>query len=66
MGPVPGAGRGATSNTTIERLNKLQKRAARIILRANLMTPSSEMFQQLGWTSVRSRIKYNKARGPRL
>ena len=45
----------------IERLSKLQKRAARIILKADFDTPSVLMFQELGWLSVRSRIKYNKA-----
>ncbi|MCG8048030.1 MAG: reverse transcriptase domain-containing protein, partial [Candidatus Thiodiazotropha endolucinida] len=35
---------GTTSATNIERLEKLQKRAARIILRAEFTTPSAEMF----------------------
>lgn len=52
---------GTTSNTNIERLNKLQKRAARIILKAEYITPSTIMFQRLGWMSVSSRLKYNKA-----
>ena len=52
---------GTKNSTNIERLNKLQKRAARIILKAELTTPSSEMFQRLGWLSVNSRLKYNKA-----
>ena len=39
---------GTTNSTNIEKLNKLQKRAARIILKAELTTPSSEMFQRLG------------------
>ena len=52
---------GATSNTNVERLNKLQKRAARIILNADYMTPSADMFKSLGWMSVNNRLKYNKA-----
>ena len=52
---------GATSNTNVERLNKLQKRAARIILNADYMTPSANMFKILGWMSANNCLKYNKA-----
>ena len=52
---------GAASNTNIERVSKLQKRAARIILRADFDTPSSAMFQELNWPSIENRLKYNKA-----
>ena len=52
---------GSTSSANIERLSKLQKRAARIILKADFDTASVLMFQELDWLSVRSRIKYNKA-----
>ena len=52
---------GSASSSNIERLNKLQKRAARIILRTDFNTPSQEMFQELGWSPVPNRIKYNKA-----
>lgn len=52
---------GATSAGNIERLVKLQKRAARIILKADFDTPSALMFQELGWQSMGSRINYNKA-----
>lgn len=52
---------GTTSNTNIERLNKLQKRAARIILKADFMTPSADMFKTLDWMPVNSRLIYNKA-----
>ena len=45
----------------MQRLSKLQKRAARFILKANFDTPSSLMFQELGWLSVENRLKYNKA-----
>lgn len=52
---------GTTYKINIERLNKLQKRAARIILKAEFTTPSSDMFKELGWISVASRLDYNKA-----
>ena len=52
---------GATSNGNIERLSKLQKRAARIILHADFTTPSALMFKELGWLSVTDRLKHNKA-----
>ena len=52
---------GTTSNANIERLSKLQKRAVRIILRADFDTPSSLMFRELKWLSIESRLKYNKA-----
>ena len=52
---------GTTSIANIQRLSKLQKRAARIILKANFDTPSSLMFQELGLLSVENRLKYNKA-----
>ena len=52
---------GATSAMTIERLLKLQKRAARIILKTDLNTSSADMFRELGWLPVGKRIDYNKA-----
>ena len=52
---------GATSKNNIERLSKLQKRAARIILNANCDTASSDMFIELGWASITKRHNYNKA-----
>ena len=52
---------GSTSCTNLERLAKLQKRAARIILKADFDTPSSLMFRDLNWLSVEKRVKYNKA-----
>ena len=52
---------GSASASNIERLTKLQKRAARIILRTDFHTPSERMFKELGWSSVPNRIKYNKS-----
>ena len=51
----------STSKLNIERLSKLQKRAARIILKADFDTPSSEMFNELGWSTIANRHNYNKA-----
>ena len=52
---------GLTSKLNIERLSKLQKRAARIILKADFDTPSSEVFSELGWSTIENRHNYNKA-----
>ena len=52
---------GAVSSTNIERLTKLQKRAARIILHADYDTSSDQMFKELRWLSVPDKLKYNKA-----
>ena len=52
---------GTTSSANIERLSKLQKRAARIISKSDFLTPSKLMFETLGWLSVPKRIFYNKA-----
>ena len=52
---------GTTYKINIDRLNKLQKRAARIILKADYTTPSTDMFKGLDWMSVSSRCNYNKA-----
>ena len=52
---------GSTSKLNIERLSKLQKRAARIILKADFDTPFSKMFNELGWSTIANRHNYNKA-----
>ncbi len=52
---------GSTSVANMTRLLKLQKRAARVILNADFLTPSKEMFQALGWMTVSDRHTYNKA-----
>ena len=52
---------GSTSLSNLERLLKLQKRAARIILKTDFRTSSAGMFKELGWLSVERRLKYNKA-----
>lgn len=50
-----------TSLTNIERILKLQKRAARIILHADYDTPSAIMFRDLEWQPVNKRLAYNKS-----
>ena len=52
---------GTNSSANIERLTKLRKRAARIILKVDYATPSAFLFEELGWLPVSKRIKYNKA-----
>ena len=52
---------GSTTKLNIERIYKLQKKAARIILKVDYITPSVEMFQRLRWMTVSQRINYNKA-----
>ena len=44
--------------TNTNRLLKLQKRAARIILKADILTPSETMFSELQWLSFTNRIQY--------
>ena len=50
-----------TSSSNLDRISKLQKRAARIILHANFNTPSAEMLKELRWLPIVKRLKYNKA-----
>ena len=52
---------GTTSKSNLERLSKLQKRAARIILNAPYDTASSVIFNALGWPTIEKRHSYNKA-----
>ena len=50
---------GGNTAAQTNRLLKLQKRAARIILRADIMTPSKTMFDKLKWLSFPKRIQYH-------
>ena len=50
---------GQCSAYNIDRLLKLQKRAARIILQADFMAPSKEKFQELGWLTFTQRVQYH-------
>ena len=51
---------GNCSNELIDKVIKFQKRAARVILDKDLTTPSSELFQQLGWMKFDDTVKYRK------
>ena len=50
---------GGTSLVNLKREFKLQKRAARIILNAELSTPSKDMFDLLKWMPVHKRLIYD-------
>ena len=51
---------GNCSNELLDRVIKLQKRAARLILNKDLSSPSAELFQQLGWLRFDERVIYRK------
>lgn len=51
---------GDCKNEGIVRILKLQKRAARLILDADPLSPSAPLFKKLGWMTVENRIKYHK------
>ena len=50
---------GRCSVTNTNRLLKLQKRAARVILQADMNTPSLLMFNELKWLPFPKRIQYH-------
>jgi hypothetical protein len=50
-----------TSSLNLEKLCKLQKRAARIILNAKYDIPSLQLFKKLGWLSFQNRLEYHKS-----
>ena len=52
---------GTTSASNLDRISKLQKRAARVILHADFKTPSADMCENLSWLPIHKRLKYNKA-----
>ena len=49
---------GHCNNLNIERICKLQKRAARLILHKPIRYPSNELFKELNWLSFSERVKY--------
>jgi hypothetical protein len=51
---------GNCSNEGLNRILKLQKRTARLILDQDPIAPSEPLFKQLEWTSIEQRIKYHK------
>ncbi|MCG7876956.1 MAG: reverse transcriptase family protein, partial [Candidatus Thiodiazotropha endolucinida] len=50
---------GRCSNFNTLRILKLQKRAARIILKADIFTPSRLMFKELNWLTFPNRVQYH-------
>ena len=50
---------GNTTNANLARLVKLQKRVARMILKADFMTPSEQLFQELNWLPFPKRVQYH-------
>ena len=51
---------GLRFNMHTERIIKLQKRAARLILKCSFYTPSKEMFHKLKWLPFNDRVTYFK------
>ncbi|MCG8066696.1 MAG: hypothetical protein JAY84_02445 [Candidatus Thiodiazotropha taylori] len=50
---------GNTTTANTLRLVKLQKRAARIILKADFLTPSEQLFRELKWLPFPKRVEYH-------
>ena len=50
---------GRCSKSNILRLVKLQKRAARIILKEDIYTPSQLLFKELNWLTFPKRVQYH-------
>ena len=48
-----------TTNANLTRLVKLQKRAARMILKADFMTPSEQFFKELNWRPFLKLVLYH-------
>jgi hypothetical protein len=51
---------GNCSNEGFNRILKLQKRTARLILHQDPIASSEPLFIQLGWMSIEQRIKYHQ------
>ena len=50
---------GNTTYASLTRLVKLQKRAAWMILKADFMTPSGQLFRELNWLPFQKRVQYH-------
>ena len=50
---------GRCSKQNTPRILKLQKRAARIILTADITTPSKTLFSELNWLTFPKRVQYH-------
>ena len=49
---------GNTSKENLDRIHRLQKKAARLILDRESKAPSLPLFQELGWLPIHDRIKF--------
>ena len=52
---------GDTSSTLVNRLTKFQKRAARMILDADIDTPSAHLFSNLNWMVFPKRVEFHRS-----
>ena len=52
---------GNTSKENLDRIHRLQKKAARLILDRESKAPSLPLFQELGWLPIHDRIKFVRA-----
>ena len=50
---------GNTTNANLTRFVKLQKRAATMILKADFMTPSKQLYKELNWLPFPKRVQYH-------
>ena len=50
---------GNTRNANLTRLVKLQKQAARMILKADFMKPSEQSFEEINWLPFSKRVQYH-------
>ena len=50
---------GNTTNANLTRFVKLQKRAARMSLKADFVTPSEQRFKELNWLPFPKRVQYH-------
>ena len=48
-----------TTNANLTRLVKLQKRVAMMILKADFMAPSEQLFKELNWLPFPKRVQYH-------
>ena len=49
---------GGASKQAMDKILKMQKRAARIVLNMDMDTPSASMFNKLKWMTVYQRVRY--------
>ena len=49
---------GWSSKQAMDKILKMQKRAARIVLNMDMDTPSASLFNELKWMTVYQRVRY--------